>query len=684
LEVGELKQPSKSILGKAVSKIKSVLSIEEEAPRPVYVPTPAEEKQLVKLNMMLSACKEARKKKEAIWDRAHEFIHENIQWERAKPKEMSDYTGNILFANVRHKAALVTDNRPMYNVSPTKELPIASVDEKSGETIQIGYEDVEKLKILLEDYGWYHWNLEETVESAAIDAFTYGIGIIKIGYDSEKDFPFGDVSGQRISPYCFYIFPRSGECFQDADGCIEASVMRLDNIDQEFEEKGKFVAPEEDFSEIRYDKEIENNDAEGTGSTFGNGAVSSTGAVYRDTKRTGSVGQYALERAMVYRMYIKDNETISVEEPVLDEQGDAVIDPLTGEVETETVVRKKYPNGRLIIWSNNVVLFDDKNPNKDGKFPYAIFRANTVPGQFWGVGEYEAHHKSQRAWNRLMCQMIDHYNGANSKWMVQHGSLTSGKKLSNKPWEVITYTKTAPKMETPPPLPNDYFQMLSMFRSTIDMESGLHDMSRGERTPGLDKVGIALSLKDSDFTRLRPVIRNFERFISEIGEMCIARILQHNSLSRKYSYSNPDTGQPSVLNIGGFPKDIDLVFKVNVKSNSTLPADKPSRAATAIQLFKDGVLGPETLLKSLDWPNIQEAMQEMSMMNQLKQKVQESEQIIEQGTKYIKQLESENKQLEGKADEAENEAGEAKLNAVITTLKADNKVAQLGANRKKE
>jgi hypothetical protein len=273
--------------------------------------------------------------------------------------------------------------------------------------------------------------------------------------------------------------------------------------------------------------------------------------------------------------------------------------------------------------------------------------------------------------------MIDHYNGANSKWLVEEGALQKNKKLTKRPWEVVQIRRGyKAEMKTPPPLPQDYFAMLTTFRAMIDLESGIHDISRGEKTPGLDKVGIALSLKESDFTRLRPVIRNFERFISEIGEMCISRIIQYNKANRKYTFINQQTGQPEVLEIAGLPDDVDLSFKVTVKSNSTLPSDKPSRAATAMQLFNMGVIGPMAMLKAIDWPNIQETIQESQMLQQLQAQLQQSEQMHQEHQEQIKSLTTENNELQNRARISDEEAAGEKLRGVITKMKAENSVAQ--------
>lgn len=667
------------MMKKAGAKIKSILSRETEIEQDLYFPSKEEEELLEKLNAIIDSCKVARNKKVNIWDQAHAFIHEGIHWEQPKPSGMSDYSGNILFANVRHKAALVTDSRPMYNIVPMRELP-AIYKGDDGEDIVVTGDVVNQLKSLIEDYGWYHWGLEHIVESACIDAFTYGTGIVKVPWDKNIDYPFGDVAPYRVSPYCFYVLPRTGESLQDAEGCIEARVMRVDEIEQMFPDRGKYVRADDDFSEIRYDKETESNDAEGyTIKNFiGNPDSSHT---YTYTKDRYSGSKYAIPLAMVYEVYLKDNETTTYQEPVVDEMGNPVIDPITGEIEYETVTKKKYPRGRLVIFSNSVILYDGENPNKDGKFPYASFNSYSIPGQFWGVGEYEAHHKSQRAWNRLMCQYIDHYNGSNAKWIVEQGALDKNKKITGRPWEIITKRRGFEiKMEVPPGLPQDYFMMLSQFRQMIDLESGIHDVSRGEKTPGLDKVGIALTLKESDFTRMRPVIRGFERFISEIGEMCISRIIQFNRLNRKYSYIDQNTGEPVTLNISGLPDDIDLTFKVTVKSNSTLPADKPSRAATAMQLFNMGVIGPQALLKAIDWPNIQETLQESAMIQNMNSQIQQGQAAQEQSEGEIKRLTTENNELENRERAAINNAQAEKVRSIVDRVKYESRDKEANPN----
>lgn len=618
---------------------------------------------------MLDASRKACNKRHNIFDEAHRFIHENKHWRIPRPPEISDYSGNMLFANVRTKTALVTDNKPMYDITPTKSLPVTVGN------VTIDYETVEKLKCLLEDYGWYHWQLEERVESAALDGFSYGTGIIKVAWDPDTNYPLGDVGPYRVSPWAFFPFPRTPENLQEGDGCVEARVMRVDDVRRRFPDKAKYIEPQSDFSELRYDLEIQPSEAEGG---VGSYATEGTGGYsdrddYQQTKGPGRDGRYAVERVLVWEMYVRDNETEDIEEPVIDDNtGEVIIDPETGDIETEIVTRKKYPRGRLLIFTSRCVLYDGPNPNRDGKFPYAVFKAYTVPGQFWGVGEYEAHYRSQMAWNRLVCNMIDHYNGSGKKILVKKGSIENNKKITDRPNEVIEVRDVNDvKPLSPTPLPPDYFNMLVLFRSTYDTESGLHDISRGSKTPGLDKVGIALSLKESDFTRLRPVIRNFERFISEIGEMCLSRVVQHSELHRKYSYVDQETGENAELDLTGFPEDLDLFFTVRAKSNSTLPVDKPSRAAQAMQLFNMGVIGPLALLKSMDWPNIQEVVQETQLLQQLQAGMEQAQAQQAEQAQQIEQLSKENEGLRQGAERTSERMGEQKIAHAINMVKSE-------------
>jgi hypothetical protein len=588
-----------------------------------YQPGEEEEAVLRDCEDLLKQAKQSKASKETIFDEAYDFVFLNKQWKNPKPVEMSDYSGNMLFSNVLHKAALTTDSRPMFNISPTRPVPITVVDPDTGQQTTIDNDTIAQLKMLIEDYGWNHWNLEQVVDESALWNFCMGTAIVKVIWDENADYGRGDVSAYNVSPWMFYVSKECGLDIQKAHYTIEAHIMRLDEIKLQWQDKGRYVRPTRDFSDLRDDKKNEASEASRFGTSDTGRPAGTTD--WLNVGRGGQGAKYAVERAVVYEMWLNDDTLIEEDKEKYEMQPN----PETGINEEylamdeygapamEHIVRKKYPNGRVLFWSGNVLLDDKPNPYKDGKRPYSVCRDYTTPGSFWGTGEYEAHNKSQKAWNRIVCNIIDHINGSGVKILVDVGAVKSNKKLTSRANEIVEKNPGRNiSYMVPPPLPPQYYQLLEIFKGVYDEESGLHDMSRGEKTPGLDKVGIALSLKESDFTRLRPIIRGFERFLSEIGELCICRIMQYQSVSKQYVYTDQKTGEVKSLDLSGFPANLDLFFKVNVRTNSTLPNDKSSKAALAIQLFTMQVIGPDQLLKAVEWADIPGANQEMMMQQQ--------------------------------------------------------------------
>ena len=211
--------------------------------------------------------------------------------------------------------------------------------------------------------------------------------------------------------------------------------------------------------------------------------------------------------------------------------------------------------------------------------------------------------------------------------MVETNAIVGNKNVSDKPWEVLNVTDINKyRMDQAPAPPAGMFNMLDVMRGAYDTISGIHDSTRGAKTPGMDKVGIVSQLKQSDFTRLSLLVKSLERAISEVGEMCISRVLQHERLHKIYYFVDKDTNQFNTLEFDGFPEEVDLFIKVEVTAGSTLPKDKQSLAALALQLFSQGVIGQRYLLDTLELPNKEKALEETDMLRQQQEQIQQQEQ----------------------------------------------------------
>lgn len=82
---------------------------------------------------------------------------------------------------------------------------------------------------------------------------------------------------------------------------------------------------------------------------------------------------------------------------------------LPAKYKQETIVRKKYPYGRLIVYSGQTLLFDGDNPYEiETVFPFAVYQHDRIPGDFRGENDVALLWSLQEEQNRTVGQLIDY------------------------------------------------------------------------------------------------------------------------------------------------------------------------------------------------------------------------------------------------------------------------------------
>lgn len=624
-----------------------------------YQPTKDERERLKKFQGFLDAGKQFRAARDPVFEKAEQFMR-GAQWETPKPEHLSDYVSNMMLATLESKIAFMTDNNPIFVVYPVSNEQI----QANGIQLQITPEMVKPFNILLNEYGWDHWGLGQVVENVGRDAGTMGSGLLKVVYNPKGDLGRGDEEFINLHPKDVFLSP---DCEGDIQNCLyilERRVMLLSEIKLKYPDKGELVKAD---SEKSYSQMSQETDFTSTPST---GRIISNVPGYENKSSSPSgAADYAIEHAVVYEGWYRDPETEELEEPVLDESQQPVLDQL-GMPVIQKIVKLKYPQGRHYVWCGDIELLDEPNPRRSGKFPYIKLDWYKFPRSAWGVGEYEMHHRTQRAYNRIFCNLIDDSNGSNNKWVYEKGAVISPSGIEDVAWQTLEVTdigKFKPMQALPPP--PGLYELLGTLRQSYDLESGIHDVSRGNKPEGLDRVGVALTMKESDLTRLRPLIRSFEKFISDVGEMILEDIIQHNRFARIYNYMDSQTGQIMPLQLPAFDENLDIIFKVKVQSNTTLPHDKSSRAAMAIQMFQMGVIGQQALLKAVEFPGAADALKEKNMMNELQQMVQQLQQQLQEKESEANKLETQVRGSKAAETQAKLSAIKAGVGAKVAAIK---------------
>lgn len=82
---------------------------------------------------------------------------------------------------------------------------------------------------------------------------------------------------------------------------------------------------------------------------------------------------------------------------------------LPPKTQTNEVIRKAYPYGRLTVYSGDTLLYDGENPYEiETVFPFAIYYHDRIPGQFYGSNDVDMLKSLQEAQNTTVGQLIDY------------------------------------------------------------------------------------------------------------------------------------------------------------------------------------------------------------------------------------------------------------------------------------
>lgn len=300
----------------------------------------------------------------------------------------------------------------------------------------------------------------------------------------------------------------------------------------------------------------------------------------------------------VYELWIRDSEMDTWEE----EFGEAI-------------VKKrglKYPRGRFIRCCGGKVLEDKENPYKHGHFPFVPVPCYPSSDKFYSVGDVQNLLNPAVMVNKYSQIIFDQtVKSGGGIALVNPAAGLSAEMLTNDPMQVheVRDVARALRMEAfPSPSRHTVDHLMTLKQSEQDM-AGLHDSSMGKYTPGnktAQEVGI---INESDNTRIRLAAKFHSWQLQRIGEMWLSNARQYGDFKWIVRVASEDGAETPVT----FDKKTlsGIEFDVEVADFAMLPDTYQERKSQALQLMQMGVIDPEELLKTLEWPNYQQVIARM-------------------------------------------------------------------------
>ena len=270
----------------------------------------------------------------------------------------------------------------------------------------------------------------------------------------------GKLSIKTLSP--FSVIPiGSGTELDECDSVIVGEWLSLEEIRRQFPDKGKYVTPEYRDTASTFEK-------------FLDGLVSPTTSQVNPQ----SSGVPSEKGAVVKRYWQKSTP--------------------------------EFPDGRLIICANNIMLFMGDNPTPkdstgDRPLPVVHYREIDVPFRLWGRSSVEDQIPDQKAYNKALSIILEHHSLFKGKWVVPRGAHLKESNLDSSADEVVEAIPIGGQMphmaNIHPPQPT-LFNVLKQHRENMMEQSGVREVSRGALPSGA-RSGVAIQLlQESDTTQI--------------------------------------------------------------------------------------------------------------------------------------------------------------------------------------
>ena len=478
----------------------------------------------------------------------------------------------------------MTDQRPTIEVTPTSEQfsPYWDFYQKLATDLNVCIEA-----------GFTTNMLDAEISKSLWDAFTYGVGYFKTGWEATLADGLGDAAFRRVDPFNLYPDPHA-KTPNDLTYIIEARTMTVADADRAWPGAARkiggnqFVESTED-SPHKLDTTVNPNQPRAAlGALAPATGVTSHGQV-------GSPGK------------TRDAPVVTVLECYV--RG-YVVAP--GDHEG---VSKVSDDWRCIIVCGDAILMDEScdDMNAFATHPYdRIVLFDT--GEWYGPCMVELLTPIQRIINWLLASMNRNiYLMGNPVLVEGMRSASRNKRFTNRPGQRLEGSSQDVGWMNPPQIhPQLSTQLIQYYEGKIETISGLSAMIRGFSPQGRNSEGVLDSVQDAAFVRVRASLRELERGLRGAASKVAATIAEFYDEARFMAYIGPD-GQRTALalrarhfytvNVEDPGDRIPLRFSLTADAGSQLPTSKQARAADAKQLFTIGAIDIYELLKALQWPN---------------------------------------------------------------------------------
>lgn len=494
---------------------------------------------------------------------------------------------NKVLPTIQNRLARLCKNPPKYDVRPESN----STEDKEAARLSLQVLRAMWDKLTLDEKRIY---LYMWVQQA-------GHGWIKICWDPTLGKPMvdpitgaysfeGDVRADIVSPLEVFSDPMA-KTFEDVirSWVIQCKVRKLDYFRTHYLERGKFVKEEGAWLlSAQYEQKVNSLNARGP----------SQGGMQEQMK-------------------------------------DSAIEMIKYEARS-----KDYPNGRMIVCANGILLEDKELPF--GEIPFAKFDDVVVGGKFYSESTITHLRPIQDQFNETVRRRAAWASKfIAGKYKAARGSGLSQESLHDGESEVVYYdsvpnSPNGPEPMQVPPLPQWAYQEEDRLTQMFNDIAGISEVSRGTLpSASIPAIGMQL-LTEQDDTRIGVMTEQHEYAWARVGKLILKCVEENYILPRKLKIAGKNL-QYTVQEVKG--EDLKGNTDVIVIRGSTLPGSKTLRRQEILNAYSQGLLGDpmdpkvrEKVLGMIEFGDVAEMWEDYGLdMSQIKRGIQllESGQVPE-------------------------------------------------------
>lgn len=251
---------------------------------------------------------------------------------------------------------------------------------------------------------------------------------------------------------------------------------------------------------------------------------------------------------------------------------------------------KNYPNGRLVIGANGVLLHDGELPC--GTFPFVKFDDIVVGGKYYSESAITHARPIQDQYNTNLTKTAQWVNKLLAgKYITAKGHGLIQESINDQSGEVVEYNPVPgaaePKAMDIPVMPAYVFNDRAALKSELFEVFGLSEVSRGQLpSAGIPAQGMQI-LIEQDETRIGIEIEQHEHAYAKLGEIILKYEAKYSVTPRKLIKKNK-MGY-SISTYTG--EQLGENFKVRVKRGSLIPNNKYLEVQKILNAYSQGLLG---------------------------------------------------------------------------------------------